>query len=154
MEHLGGEGFDPGEVTKSQLHDRGFGQAHYAFIMLENYFDEKVNSFGYDNTRLLKKIYRLLKRDKALEALRLNMKRSRYMADAVIRTMNTTGQSCLAIIAGGDHLEKEGQEEIKEFVDPVNFIKLFEKKDVNIIIVEPRSYKDISSKIESLSLDR
>ncbi|MBD3156423.1 hypothetical protein GF369_01210 [Candidatus Peregrinibacteria bacterium] len=154
LDYLGGEGFDPGEVTKQQLHNRGFGQARYAFIMIENHFNEDVYSFGYDNTRLLKEVYALLKRDKALEALRLNMERSRFMADAVRRKMNVINRSCVGIIAGGDHLEKEGQKEIRSFVDPVNFITLFEEKDVNVIVVEPRSYQEISSKIESLSTKR
>jgi hypothetical protein len=154
LDYLGGEGFDFEEVTKENLYERGFGRAHYAFVMIENHFDEEVHSFGYDDTRLLKEVYALLNSDKALEALRLNMKRSRSMADAVVRTMNTANRSCVAIIAGGDHLEKEGEKEIQEFVDPVNFIKLFEGKDVNIIVVEPRSYKNLSSKIESLSANR
>lgn len=154
LDYMGGEGFDPGEITKEQLHARGFGRTRYAFTMIENHFNKKVHSFGYDNTRLLKKVYALLKRDKALEALRLNMKRSRFMADAVRRKMNQTNQSCMSIIAGGDHLEKEGRKEIRSFVDPVNFITLFEEKDVNIIVVEPRSYRQLSTKIESLSADR
>lgn len=150
VRRIGGEGFDPGEVTKNSLISKGFKNTSYSFINLELYFDEKLESFGYDRKDILQKTYRLLREGRSVEAIKLNPERARGMVNNVARKIDQTKDSCLAIIAGGDHLEKEGEPELKEFVDHVNFMQLFEEKGINVIVVEPRTYQSVSRQIQQI----
>jgi len=150
IKRIGGEGFDPGDVKKEELIAGGFGQTSYSFANLEIYFDEELESFGYDRKDLLQKTYQLLREGKAIEALKINPERARGMVGNVVNKVNETRDSCLAIIAGGDHMEKEGEPEIREFVDHVNFMQLFEEKGFNVIVVEPRTYQFLSEQVKKL----
>lgn len=148
MRAFGTVGRDTQELKKGDRYPRSL----YAPAKLESMFGHRLYTQGIDDVDSLKRMSGLFKQGKLEAGLKIQQERSENMVTNIVGMLKRLKLRCLTVMANSGHLEKGSVKPIE--VHTYDLVELLETEGLNVVVVEPASYKKVWQELMRISQDK